>query len=112
MSGKDIYDLYDDFINSSFIEEIIVLRLRESIGMLRSSIDTLEHMNRANGGLKPHHKQDLDDNWMDLEAMTRAYIYYSGDYELDYLPEWGMFAEDNVGVVADDWAYWSPGDVR
>lgn len=112
MSGKDIYDLFDDFLNSSFIEEIIILRLSESIGMVRSTIDNLEYMNRVGGGLHPKTKQDLDDNWMDLEALTRAYVYFSGDEELDYLPEWRMYAEDSVGDVPDDWAYWTPGSAR
>lgn len=116
---EDIYDLCDSFINSDFTDKLITFHLREAIGMTRLSIDSLEKLNFTQGGLDKHHREDLENDWEYLEALTKTYIYFSGDYDLKALPVWHQDNDDEEEYteegaitsfenIVDDWAYWSP----
>ena len=107
--NQDTYDLFEEFVNSDFIDKVIEGRIRQSILDLRFSIDAIEHRNRTQGGLPSYIRQDLEVNWQDLDALTRAYIYYSGDYELERLPEWEHKEEFEY---TPGWDYWNQGDVK
>lgn len=49
--NQDAYDLFEQFVNSDFIDKVIESRIRQSILDLRFSIDAIEHRNRTQGGL-------------------------------------------------------------
>jgi hypothetical protein len=107
--NQDLYDLFEEFMNGDFADKVVALRLREQVLTLRLSITSLEHLNRTRGGLTTGQREDLEENWQDLEAMTRAYIYFSGDYDLSEIPEWRH--EEFTPNVAG-WDYWTQGDVK
>jgi len=109
---QDVYDLFDDFINSEFLDKVMSARLLEFIGMVRSSIDALEDLNRRNDGLRKHEREDLEEDWLDLEALTSTYIYLSGDYELTQLPEWPSSEEPEEADHSAWTDYWSQGDLK
>lgn len=68
--NQDTYDLFEEFVNSDLIDKVIESRIRQSILDLRFSIDAIEHRNRTEGGLPSYIRQDLEDNWRDLDALT------------------------------------------
>ena len=105
---SDPSDLFEEFMNGDFVDSLVTFRIREQVLILRLSIDVLEHMNRTRGGLETDQREDLEENWQDLDALTRAYIYFSGDYELEHIPEWNQ--EDYPCVAG--WDYWTQGDVK
>jgi len=107
--NQDAYDLFEEFVNSDLIDKVIEGRIRQSILDLRFSIDAIEHRNRTEGGLPSYIREDLEVNWQDLDALTRAYIYYSGDYELERLPEW---THKDVPQDTPGWDYWNQGDIK
>lgn len=105
--NKDLYDMFEEFINGDFTDKIITLRLREQILALRLAIDSLEHLNRSRAGLTTYQREDLEDHWKDLDSMTMVYIYFSGDSELEDIPEWNYADFPNVA----GWDYWTEGDL-
>lgn len=106
--NKDLYDLFEDFINGDFASDLTSFHIREQVLSIRLSITALEHLNRSRGGLSKTEREDLEENWKDLEAMTRAYIYFSGDYELENIPEWDHSEFQDVS----GWEYWNQGDLK
>jgi hypothetical protein len=106
--NQDLYDLFEEFMNGDFGDNLVAFRIREQVLALRLSIDTLEHLNRSRAGLTTYQREDLEDNWQDLDAMTRAYIYFSGDYELENIPDWNHTDLPDVA----GWEYWTQGDVK
>jgi hypothetical protein len=106
--NKDLYDLFEEFMNGDFGDNLVAFRIREQVLALRLSITSLEHLNRTRGGLTTGQREDLEENWQDLEAMTRAYIYFSGDYDLKHIPEW----DHNEFPDVAGWDYWTQGDVK
>jgi hypothetical protein len=46
--------------------------------------------------------------------MTRAYIYFSGDYELENIPDWNHedFTPNEAARGDVGWEYWTQGDVK
>lgn len=105
---EDIYDMIDQFLLSDLAEHLVAYRLKESVLNLRLAIDSLEHRQRTHG-LSVTLRKDLDEYWEDLSALTRTYIYFSGDYDLESLPAWG-----EIGAPQDmsGWDYWDQGDVK
>jgi hypothetical protein len=112
--NQDLYDLFEEFMNGDFADNLVALRIREQVLALRLSIDTLEHLNRSRAGLTTYQREDLEDNWQDLDAMTRAYIYFSGDYELENIPDWNPedFTPNEAARGDVGWEYWTQGDVK
>jgi hypothetical protein len=106
--NQDLYDLFEEFMNGDFVGDLVAFNIREQVLTLRLSITSLEHLNRTRGGLTTGQREDLEENWQDLEAMTRAYIYFSGDYELEHIPEW----DHNEFPDVAGWDYWTQGDVK
>jgi hypothetical protein len=106
--NKDLYDLFEEFWNGDFTDNLVAFRIREQVLALRLSITALEHMNRTRGGLETYQREDLEDHWQELEAMTRSYIYFSGDYDLKHIPEW----DHNEFPDVAGWDYWTQGDVK
>jgi hypothetical protein len=106
--NQDLYDLFEEFWNGDFTDNLVAFRIREQVLALRLSITALEHMNRTRGGLETYQREDLEDHWQELEAMTRSYIYFSGDYDLTNIPEWN---HADLPEVAG-WDYWTQGDVK
>jgi hypothetical protein len=106
--NQDLYDLFEEFMNGNFGDNLVAFRIREQVLGLRLSITSLEHLNRTQGGLLLYQREDLEENWQDLEALTRAYMYFSGDYELEHIPEWGQNEFPDVA----GWDYWTQGDVK
>jgi hypothetical protein len=41
--------------------------------------------------------------------MVRAYIYFSGDYEMEHIPEW---THKDVPQDTPGWDYWNQGDIK
>ena len=106
--NRDLYDLFEEFMNGDFGDNLVAFRIREQVLALRLSITALEHLNRTQGGLLLYQREDLEENWQDLEALTRAYMYFSGDYELEHIPEW----DQNEFPDVAGWDYWTQGDVK
>jgi hypothetical protein len=106
--NQDLYDLFEEFMNGDFGDSLVALRIREQVLALRLSIDTLEHLNRSRAGLETYQREDLEDHWQDLDALTRAYIYFSGDSELENIPDWNPADFPDVA----GWDYWTQGDVK
>ena len=106
--NQDLYDLFEEFMNGDFGDNLVAFRIREQVLALRLSITSLEHLNRTQGGLLLYQREDLEENWQDLEALTRAYMYFSGDYELEHIPEW----DQNEFPDVAGWDYWTQGDVK
>ena len=107
--NQDAYDLFDEFLMSDFVDNVITHRIRETILGLRLSIDALEFRNRTQGGLPKFLRDDLEDHWADLDSMTRTYIYFSGDYQMEHIPEW---THKDVPQDTPGWDYWNQGDIK
>ena len=112
--NQDLYDLFEEFMNGDFVGDLVAFNIREQVLTLRLSITSLEHLNRTRGGLTTCQREDLEENWQDLEAMTRAYIYFSGDYELENIPDWNHedFTPNEAARGDVGWEYWTQGDVK
>ena len=107
--NQDLYDLFEEFMNGDFADSLVAFRIREQVLALRLSIDTLTHMDNRRVGLTRSQREDLEDHWQDLDAMTRVYIYFSGDNDLSDLPEWN---HNSITTTVDGWDYWNQGDIK
>lgn len=63
-------------IYTDLFDELLSLRLRETISMLCEELDK----RKAKGTLEPHQQEDWDQLLEDLYCVESAYVYYSGDY--------------------------------
>lgn len=77
----------NDLIYSDFADAIIVHRVKEAIYMCRENIDTLDMRDRTTGLNEPQ-REDLDQNWSDMEGLIVVYQFFTGDYELNGIKEW------------------------
>lgn len=81
-------ELLKDLMESNFISSIIEHRIKNDIYAIRSALDRFHMLDRKYNGLTKAQQEDMDELWKDMEGLTRAYVYYSGDYDLDELDEW------------------------
>lgn len=77
----------NDLIYSDFADAIIVHRVKEAIYMCRENIDNLDMRDRTTGLNEPQ-REDLDQNWTDMEGLIVVYQFFTGDYELNGIKEW------------------------
>lgn len=107
MNLPKLLEMANSFMHSDFMDEIIVERLKWSIEFTREAIDKLEALKKSRQNLSLGKQQDLEDHWQDLNALTTVYLFFSGDYNLENLPEWGA----ESGSEPPGWEYWHEGDM-
>jgi hypothetical protein len=84
----DLHEIIEDFIQSDAVDNIVAYRVKESLYRERELIDSLEHKSRVQAGLSRLDREDLSEAWDCLEALTKTYIYFSGDFTMKNVEEW------------------------
>ena len=78
--NDSLYQKFKEFMNGDFTNELVAEHLKQSVGYCVMEIDELN--DRATRSELPSHlKEDMADQIIAINFLTKAYHYYSGDYK-------------------------------
>ena len=109
MSNNEQFEyMFQEFLESDLAWRGVSYKLKESILSVRQTITTLELLKRKHVSLSKEQKGNLEANLEYIHGLTLAYMWFSGDENLDELPEWfHTYGKPET----PGWEYWHEGDM-